>query len=194
LCPTILKAKRIQRLWIIQEIVLARRQDQVVLHCGSCVALRRDLCNVAHCITRIGSRYNWGPESCHEDRMSFDVVRRAPKILSLDSHARNWASKNSLDRSGKKKEHIDHQTNLLCLLTDYCRNNVTDDRDRIYGALCVALEYPGVQLEINYSHSVEKLYAEAAQYMIQGTKRLDILPSCRHWGVEEPFPSWVPDW
>jgi hypothetical protein len=117
LCPTILKAKRIQRLWIIQEIVLAQRQDQVVLHCGSCVALRRDLCNVAHCITRIGSRYNWGLESCPGDRMSFDVVRRAPKILALDSHARNWASKNSLDRSGKKKEHIAHQTNLLCLLT-----------------------------------------------------------------------------
>jgi hypothetical protein len=101
---------------------------------------------------------------------------------------------NSLDRSGKKKENIAHKTDLLCLLTDYCRNNVTDDRDRIYGLLGVGLEYPGIQLEINYSHSVEKVYAEAAQYMVQGAKRFEILLFCRHWGVEEPFPSWVPDW
>jgi hypothetical protein len=125
--------------------------------------------------------------------MSFDVGRRVPKILALGSHARNWASKNSRDRSGKKKEHIAHQSDLLCLLTDYCRNNVTDDRDRIYGLLDVALEYPGVQLEVNYSHSVEKVYAEAAQYMVHGTKRLDILLFCRQSGVE-PFQSWALDW
>jgi hypothetical protein len=38
------------------------------------------------------------------------------------------------------------------------------------------------------------VYAEAARYMVQGTNHLDILLFCRHWGVEEPLPSWVPDW
>jgi hypothetical protein len=40
---------------------------------------------------------------------------------------------------------------------------------------------------------VKMVYAEAARYMVQGTKLLDILLFCRHWGVE-PLPSWVPDW
>jgi hypothetical protein len=85
-----------------------------------------------------GSRYNWGADSSHEDRMSFDIGKRAPKILALDKHASNWASENSLDRSGKQKEHIPHQTDLLCLLTDYCRNDLTEMieiKSTVYSAL-----------------------------------------------------------
>jgi hypothetical protein len=83
-----------------------------MLHCGSCAALWIDLCNIAHCITQIGSRYNRGADSSYEDRTSFDVGKRVPKILALNSHASNWASKNALDRSGKKNEHVARQTDL----------------------------------------------------------------------------------
>jgi len=105
-------------------------------------------------------------------------------ISAIIRHAEVWGEQ-QLD---------EYSLGLLRLLGDHAHAQCTDQRDNVYALLGVSLPYEGLELEINYSIPVSQVFLNAAQYIIRGSKSLQIL---LHYGEHSSelsnLPSWVPD-
>ncbi|KAL1889267.1 hypothetical protein Sste5346_009022 [Sporothrix stenoceras] len=82
----------------------------------------------------------------------------------------------------------------LCI----CRSRfATNERDKVYGLLGAVPEDVQKHIVPDYSITIKDVYTKAAEYIINGTKRLDIVGSAFHFPVHITpmgLPSWVPDW
>jgi hypothetical protein len=75
-----------------------------------------------------------------------------------------------------------------------CRaQKCTDARDKVFAILPLASDSELLQIKVEYSMSVQRLYTRVAANIIQQAKSLEILKAA---GREKPsdLPSWVPDW
>jgi hypothetical protein len=76
------------------------------------------------------------------------------------------------------------------------QSRTTDDRDLVYAFLGLK-ENLEIDIQPNYSATVEKTFIEVATMMIKGTRSLDMFRSLTRYGrhnSEGTVPSWVPDW
>jgi hypothetical protein len=165
------------RLWVVQEFVLASRVE--LLNCHDFLSYEEVLLVIA-----IGYLLSRHPTA---QRLSATQFFKTVALF--------------LDREAFL------EFDLLMLLNSHGQRLCTLDLDRVYGTLALVSKGPGLDLEIDYSISVETLFIRLAlEYLKNGN--LDILyyvsgcskklsaigisPSSGN--VPEPtLPSWVPD-
>jgi hypothetical protein len=176
-----------RRLWVIQEIVVTPRSERVSLHCGP----RRGLFHlIGRMIGGIDELANKTTVMDLNPSLTWASLSRRIRAASLlpyiiHQHAESWKNKKSKERA----------IGLLRLLGDYNGQNCSEPRDKVYALLGVSLSYKEAELEISYSLPIPEVYKSAAQYIIQGSQRLEILLYCGKLPTDTyKLPSWVPNW
>jgi hypothetical protein len=172
-----------KRVWIIQEIVVTHKREIAHILCGTkhvelypfyiLVFIAGDvpLPNFHEVAT---------PWYSYCRKIHFISLH----IIAIIRHAHAWASKELTERD----------LGLKRLLQDHGETQCTDLRDKIYALLGISMPYEGLELEINYSIPVSQVFINAAQYIIRGSKSLDILFYRGEYSLElSNLPSWVPD-
>jgi hypothetical protein len=171
------------RLWVVQELVVTRHPDKVLLLCGPDKAqfihlriLNRNISEIAAAIPRY---YNREPL----DVAFHQLESNGKRVRDIAVHVESWASPNAKDIS------------IVRLLSRYYQLHCADPRDKVYALLGVSYIYPEVELPITYRIPVHEVYKNLAKYVIEGSKHLDILQYCGYDGENPRMgPSWVPDW
>ncbi|PMD57717.1 HET-domain-containing protein [Hyaloscypha bicolor E] len=170
------------RLWIVQEFVLASRVE--ILNCHDLLSYEEVLLAVA-----LGFLLERHPTT---QRLSATQFFKTVYLFN--------------DREDFHRNKLEFD--LLDGLWFHGRRLCTLDLDRVYGTLALVSKGPGLDLEIDYSISVETLYIRLAlEYLKNGN--LDILNYTSGYSKKTPaigispssgyvpgptLPSWVPDW
>ncbi len=172
------------RLWIIQEIVVASSPQSVQLLCGnqkaSFLAFTRLLNGILALVPSTVSYPSISPVTLKR------FHEQTTRVLQLHHHARLW----------RERRREEHGIELLRLLQEYHEQKCSDPRDKVYALLGVSAQYPSIELDVNYTIPVSEVYKNTVKYIIQGSQSLDVLSSC----AKSPntkstlLPSWVPDW
>ena len=151
------------RLWVVQEVLLARDAN---VRCGRCEISWMDLGEVCLRIRKIAIMM--GPGS----RLG-RILGELPDNAVIDPNFTNFSSRYP----------------LLWLLWRFKDRISTDPRDRIYSllGLCNDAEY----IEVDYTKPAKQVYMDWAWAHIYGTGKLDLFSACVDsvWGG---YPSWVP--
>jgi hypothetical protein len=93
---------------------------------------------------------------------------------------------------------LSHKTekepNLLMLLTTFRAHRCSDPRDKVYGTVSMAKDVRDRTFHVDYDLSIGQIYLQTARWIIESTKKLNVL--CCRLGQDPTFdlPSWVPDW
>jgi hypothetical protein len=169
------------RLWIVQEFVLASRVE--ILNCHDLLSYEEVLLAVA-----LGLLLERHPTTQRLSRMQF--LKTVYLFNDREDFHRN-------KREIELLEGLQFHGRRLCTL----------DLDRVYGTLALVSKGPGLDLEIDYSISVETLFIRLAlEYLKNGN--LDILHHINGHSKKIPtigispssddvlaptLPSWVPD-
>jgi len=127
------------RLWIVQEVLLARK---VILHFGDDSRTTKDwdiLTKARHSLEQIPD--DWGFHTDIGTTIN-DFKRSLP--LRLD----------------KQREHRDRGWPLYTLLITTEKSLCQNPRDKIYGLLGLANDFRGGDLDINYSKPLYKTYQD----------------------------------
>lgn len=167
-----------RRTWIIQEIGASR--DAVIL-CGEQEIPWASLRSAASQIEEV--------TNLHPGRSPY---------LDSGFQALNFLSGN-LDIGIDDIRAAEIKRSLLYLMTSFSHSEATDPRDKVYGlfglsndAQCQTSSQH--HLEIDYTKSTVKVYAEVVRYLVESTGCLDVLRACVGTGRVTGLPSWVPDW
>jgi hypothetical protein len=172
------------RRWIIQELVVTPHPERIQLLCGNKKASFQIFSRV---LRRLHGIHDATPHSERKQKSTIsEIAYESTYADVIGDHVKSWGE-------GNKNE---HGVGLLRLLHDYHPSLCSDARDRVYALLGVALPYEGVELDISYTIPETEVYKNTAKYLIQGSKRLDVLLFCQNSPERrsERQPSWVPDW
>jgi hypothetical protein len=169
------------RLWVVQEFVLASRVE--ILNCHDLLSYEEVILAVAICF----------------------LLYRHPTAHRLLARQFFKITQLMIDRENFHRNKIEFD--LLKGLRFHGRRLCTLDLDRVYGTLALVSTGPGLDLEIDYSISVETLFIRLAlEYLKNGNLKIlhyirgcpkkilaiGISPSSGN--VPGPtLPSWVPD-
>lgn len=181
-----------RRLWIVQEVVLARK---AVVACGSGEGVVVDWDDVRDAL----QLFEWmtlyldiDPEYRRVYELLGDII---PSVMHLEE-ATN-AHRRSL-RQGQDGMRLME----VLLFTDFADGEdkaiqATDPRDRIYGLLGLIRESDSKKIPVDYSDktTVSTVLTHVATALIQeyGPDVLCYQRETARW-VDEGLPSWVPDW
>ena len=171
------------RMWIVQEIVVARSTKDVLLRCGSELARFQGIYPVTKAVSRAQAQNlpgnNWG---------GIYWKMHAPSLIPC------WISIHSFLWTEPEWEYLNYQGLSLCyLLHCYSQQQCADPRDKIYALLGISKKHSDIELEIDYACPVNDVYTNAAKYIISDTKQLDILLFVQLQN-SPGLPTWVPDW
>jgi Heterokaryon incompatibility protein (HET) len=165
------------RVWITQEISVGR---DVVLFCGLDISSLNRLRLIVNIIHRIDKRLVFNTAEAARQ-----VVGVAAPFLKIERTIGAW----------QRQDTDENNRGLLRLMANASMTQCGDARDRVYALLGIAVPYPGLKLDVDYSRSIADIYLDVAQYIIRGSRRLDILSFCRRkFNPQFTLPSWVPDW
>jgi hypothetical protein len=169
------------RLWVVQEFVLASRVE--ILNCHDLLSYEEVLLAVA-----LGFLFGWHPTT--QDLSATQFLKTVHLFNARENFRRN-----------------EREFDLLEGLQFYSRRLCTLDLDRVYGTLALVSKGPGLDLEIDYSISIETLFIRLAlEYLKNGN--LDILHYISSCSKKIPaienspssgkvpgpaLPSWAPD-
>lgn len=197
------------RVWIMQEYALsARTENGAIFVCGSKQVLSIIIYGGFFVEPQTQS------PTYHRQRIIFDqLLKGYSRVASLYS-MRTSVSVNSLTRELSKSNSTyainqrdafllsERQVGLHKWIVK-CRDSLaTDPRDKVYGVLGLAEVLKDGEadkghdprcLAIDYSFSVEDVYASAVRSIIVATGKLDILTSCSNRSTLITR-TWVPDW
>ena len=172
------------RLWVIQEVVVPSRPDQVFLLCGAKKVPFKYLGMVIlsmYALQRAIPKFYNGDL---EDTI-VDFKKLADAVRDVANHAEAWGKPNPRER----------EISIVSLLIRYRRLLCADPRDKVYSLLGVSSHYPDVELPITYTTPVLDVYRNLTKYVIAGSGKLDILTCAgQDQLVPQDSPSWVPDW
>ncbi|KAF8858347.1 HET-domain-containing protein [Acephala macrosclerotiorum] len=168
------------RLWIVQEIVVARQHHEVPVLCNTKRIAVKELGQIEYHMNKLARIKSIDVSS---RTLAYDIYRAGREVLWLNSHARKWDP-----RSNRRSE-----LTLLVNLARYYEQQCLDPRDKVYALLGISAPIPG--FTISYNVPASEVFRNAAMSIIQGSHRLDILLDCHRFAHEEPStPSWVPNW
>jgi hypothetical protein len=175
-----------RRLWIIQEMVVVKIPRVVHLLCGSSDAYFIPLRLFASAIQDFKRKVTIHTVSESWAKASMRVSESARHLLRIAEHEESWQGLLNHDES---------TIGILRFLGRHSESLCSNPRDKVYALLGISLPYHGIELEINYSISVSQVYSNIPQYIIRGSKLLDILFFCdRFRSYQYTLPSWTPDW
>ncbi|KAK0726506.1 heterokaryon incompatibility protein-domain-containing protein [Apiosordaria backusii] len=172
------------RLWIVQEIMLAR---SAVIYCGSQVI----------------------PWATYRDAIA-GLTRHSELLLkfhSIDEYPvprmnRTWYGiiaahmESQLDPKGSNNR-SSSTTDFLSLMESHRYRKCVEPKDKIYGMLGLVSAEQRQLVTVDYAASLTEVFTSFVGSVIQNTQRLDIICFTRHSPVyERPdrLPTWVPDW
>ncbi len=163
------------RIWIVQELCLARRARVIVGQSSIEWKAFAQAVNVA-------SYYH--PASLGLARSAFFILADLKDDWDWERYSETKFASSTTESS------------LLPLLARLRWNQATDARDKVYGLLGLAKD--GDAVPISYKATVAEVYQMAARTIIQETGSLDVLAHCLKPHLSKPselrLPSWVPDW
>ncbi|KAH6699847.1 heterokaryon incompatibility protein-domain-containing protein [Leptodontidium sp. MPI-SDFR-AT-0119] len=167
---TLSKRSWFKRLWVIQEIALAKRG---IICCGRAHTSWEALAGAARMI-------------------STQLV--SPKGSVGDLRFLEELAYSTLDILVVALLDVD-RTNLFSILVATSERSAMDARDRLY-AIKSLLSEDGADIEVNYSKSPEAVYKSWSLKRIERTRSLDVLLLCINYCRDSDaakLPSWVPD-
>jgi hypothetical protein len=171
LAQDLLRRDWFRRMWVIQEMALARR---AYVFCG--------------------------PWSIQWDKLVTATVfaRRInlPAFFETDVDNGEFFLDNLHIKATYQKRRI-HRGNLL--LQELLCNNVgcytTEPVDMVFSLLGLATDVDGApELDPDYSKSVREVYTDLVKFQLRKHHSLDIICSSYHPKRQSDLPSWVPDW
>ena len=165
-----------KRAWIFQEIVIARN---ALLCCG-------DL------------HVNWM-------NLKWLVICRS--VLDRDTNAKRDLARYRKEIGSRGVMHMiqaqtfvemewqdDDFLKLWVLLGSRRGNQASEDRDRVFSLLKVAIDGSAPALRPDYRKSVREVYASVVLHTIRQEKKLTVLTTVETPKHDRSLPSWVPDW
>ena len=195
----LLKNTVFSRLWLLQEVAVARN---VTLHCGQPAIHYADLVDAVAMFVSfradISLLFLRNGKNCKE--LSDRKMTMAERFIDLSTNALRVTS------SGK----IQRLLSLEALVSQLSDLSSSDHRDRIFSVLAIAkdgpplvketlMEYPTDtrdegDLRIDYGRSILEVYQDFVVHAIERSQSLDII--CRNWASsvsekEVNLPTWV---
>lgn len=154
-----------KRLWIVQELVLGACTDAPMLCCGnrvSALGLIIKLAKGLHSVLSITQT-----PSKRKGITAQKLDRAVKVIVDLVNHIEQQS-----ENTGKTGG-----SHVLSLLKRYTDNKCTDPRDKIYALLGMA-NLENDSLQVDYSLSLREVFRRTALYVIESSRRLDVLSFC----------------
>ena len=163
------------RMWVIQEVVLARR---TTVFCGPFDLPWDNL--------RIASEF----------ALSYDLpifYKTPEEIAKGDQFLQAW----NLMYKARYREALGDGTELR--LQELLMNNMScfasDPRDMIFSLLGLATDVNDAsELVIDYQKPVQQVYTDLIKFQVRKYESLDIICASKHPQKQASLPSWVPDW
>lgn len=155
-----------ERLWVIQELAVS---TQAVGVWGRTTVPWKDLEKVADFILRP-----------NKNLITTEVRQLLP-----------WIGAQRMTQVDLQSMPLVQTKNILTILHNTQNAKCTDPRDRLFAILGIVED--SIDVEIDYSIPVEKVYRDWAWKRIRRTKTLDILTACADSRRSGDLPSWVPD-
>lgn len=193
LAREIYKKRWFRRLWVFQEIALAR--DATVIWGDAQISWQ--WVGLAAAIMRTG----WpGGDQTTDNRLSatdpYSPSARKVPVGIMNAYL--------MYRVSRFQVHFEPLRFTFCELLALTRQfQCADERDKIYGLLSVpTTDSAGAAIRPDYSKSPDELYRDAATAMLRAAGTPDFLPYVRYrapssptaGGDSTPLPSWVPQW
>ncbi|KAL8830970.1 MAG: hypothetical protein Q9170_005494 [Blastenia crenularia] len=176
---TIFSRPWFQRLWVVQEVLLA---EQAHLFCG---AYHVDFDTIKSLVALYIEKHGiFDMEGSLQDRLNSDISQ----VINQFFHE-------YLGTISDIQHHQDNK-NLAVLLINKCRKlRCKEPRDKIYGLLHLMRMEDAI--EVNYDRPLLDVYRDAALIYIQRTEGPLILLDAFRRDFSQltvDWPSWVPDW
>jgi len=163
-----------ERIWVVQEIVNAKR---AIVHCGTFQFPWALLGDVVHTLRSLKS----------DDVLGNPKAVTAITMMTDFQRERNSAVESSAAVPGESR--------LLDLLEEFREFESTVPSDKIYALLALAGPNQRARVTIDYDKPSEQVFTEFAAEEIRAGS-LDVLTHCA-WSApacQLHLPSWVPDW
>ncbi|OCK73101.1 hypothetical protein K432DRAFT_430751 [Lepidopterella palustris CBS 459.81] len=190
---SLLKAEYWKRLWIQQELILAR---EVAIHCRATVLapeLSQWLLQIpSDAQGRVRQTRDSATASLHQlingeaPTLFFDGISYARSVISK----RDMLSKSPFNLGALPVEF--EYGSLLSLFSDTLSLRTSDSRDRVYGLLGIAIDFEAGDISVDYTLSVQRVYSQIADMCIKKYHNLMFLcyqPLDEYHG---DLPTWLP--
>lgn len=165
-----------ERLWVVQEVVLAQRRRLV---CGSQVMVWEDFVEAIGAIARF-------------QQHQFSII-----FPNADSGVRNLEGIFEIKHVVKIHNSVTDYVRSAALLDIGQRKNVTDPRDRIFGVLGLASSDFREKVKVDYSQqdpsALLRLYIESGKACIEEDTSLSLLFMISGREKNPGLPSWCPN-
>ena len=174
-----LKRPWFERLWIVQEIIMA--SGEMILLCGNFSITWNTLAEVVVTIETNGL-----------SRLILQNTDNGEDDPDAPGGLLNTACVYAMRKMRNMRQPIDLQFALI-----YClRFKATDPRDKLFALLGLATDADDLVLRPNYRASVREVFTASSRYMMTLNKSLRILHIAGiGWSRQIlDLPSWVPDW
>ncbi|KAH0544776.1 hypothetical protein FGG08_001143 [Glutinoglossum americanum] len=164
-----------KRTWTVQEFILARK---LVFQCSRSLVTRETMC--------MAKENFWS----HKDRCCAQNVLDYPHPESELSLTESFTRPARLDFISKTR---DNSYSVLGGIATFCKREVTDPRDRVYGMLGLGTgEYANL-VEPDYTLSPEQVCEAVAIKSVERTGKLEFLSHLfEHQNPK--LPSFIPNW
>jgi len=180
-----------QRLWTIQEVVLAR---EIQIFCGTHTLEWSYLVSLARETFPSPIRELDGEELTRRSLRGVSNIRTMASLrgeMGMSTVILSFPNRTESER---------YTQTLMTLITEFQDTLASDSRDRIFAPVALANQVHGrqttqEQLEPNYNDSIQTIFIKSALYMLRQSQSLYILGFCRGWDGPLPsnIPTWVPD-
>jgi hypothetical protein len=165
------------RIWIVQEIVLAR---EALILCGTASITWDQLEYSLHYTSNAVDDIQTQVQDPKDHTFIRDLVRKIGRLIAIR----------------RRKDNL----NVVDVFDNVGSNECSDKRDKIYGLLGIIPDAHLIVPEPNYSLDVEEVHRRAFGSLAVETRNLDFLSliinrpkNTRGGGFPPSFPSWCPD-
>ncbi|KUJ19175.1 uncharacterized protein LY89DRAFT_773274 [Mollisia scopiformis] len=146
---------------------------------------------------------------CGEDLLPWETLLRAQNIVNLNQSAlwklvkddprlASFTSDVWYEGPRGLLSHIgNEEPSLFEALRWHCTKESTLPEDKVYAILGITTAKEDPAMVIDYSRGVEQLYIDTTKYIIQSTRRLDVICGMQrphHLKSAMELPSWVVNW
>ncbi|KAH8892841.1 HET-domain-containing protein [Thozetella sp. PMI_491] len=172
-----------QRIWTLQEIVVAR---EAVLVRGTCQ------------ISAGVPLYIAGEMSRHVDECCIDFARShsihaAYKGLARLAHY--WGLHTMIAKNGQPEARYLPDMELGQMQRFFGSRRATDPRDHVFGLLPLVYDERRHGIKPDYSQPIAEVFADATAALVNSTESLEILEQVACYQTRMPgLPSWAMDW
>ncbi|KAF5537802.1 heterokaryon incompatibility (het-6OR allele) [Fusarium napiforme] len=167
-----------QRVWVIQEATVT---SQISVQYGNVKVPWEVLARSANTCDSLG----WGRQDTGSE-LFLGIEREHAKVLPV-------LSKQIFEIERLRMEWADGKaTTLLSLLQEFSSRRATDDRDKVFALLGLAMDIKTI--EPNYSLSTVQVYRNTVIDLIKHSGSLAALSGDMKRKNSGSIPSWVPDW